>query len=175
MLGLLIHLLCEPFYSKPFPVAAGGGFFFLSECQVLSGFRARCRVKKLPRIIVLQILLLASSSSQEGPGGALCGVLPCGNIVCRLCAGTRHRGRKSGRCGACVPPGCFACAMQPPHHENQPTRRAAYSRGSGTFPPAGHCARVWPRALPCHETRGGEGAGHAAAGAGTSRCGGSRC
>ena len=52
--------------------------------------------------------------SQNGPGGALCGVLASGNIVCRLCAGTRHRGRKSGRCGACVPPGFFAWAMQPP-------------------------------------------------------------
>ncbi len=31
MLGLLIHWLCELFYSKPFPVAAGGGFFFYSR------------------------------------------------------------------------------------------------------------------------------------------------
>ena len=35
MLGLLMHLLREPFYSKPFPVAAGGGFFlFVSSDRV---------------------------------------------------------------------------------------------------------------------------------------------
>ena len=74
----------------------------------------RCRVQKLPRVSCYKIFPLASPPSQKGPGGALYGVLASRNIVCRLCAGTRHRGRKSGRCGACVPPGCFACAMQPP-------------------------------------------------------------
>lgn len=76
--------------------------------------RARCRVQKFPRVSCYKILPLVSLPSQKGPGGALCGVLASRNIVCRLCTGTRHRGRKSGRCGACVPPGCFACAMQPP-------------------------------------------------------------
>lgn len=136
---------------------------------------ARYRVQKFPRVSCYKILPLASPPSQKGPSGALCGVLAYGNIVCRLCAGTHHRGAEIGALWGLCPAGLLCLGHAAPHHENQPTRRAAYSCGSGTFPPAGHRARVWPRALSCHETRQGEGAGHAAAGAGTSRCGGSRC
>ena len=102
--------------------------------------RARYRVQKFPRVSCYKILPLASLPSQEGSGGALCGVLPCGNIVCRLCAGTRHRGRKSGRCRACVPPGCFVRAMQPP------TTKASQPGGRLTRAGPGHsCQRVTVR------------------------------
>lgn len=66
---------------------------------------ARYRVIKPARVVVsrnsralscYKILPLTFPPSQNGPGGALCGVLPCGNIVCRLCAGTHHRGKNRG-------------------------------------------------------------------------------
>ena len=145
---------------------------------------ARYRVIKPARVVVsrnsralscYKILPLASPPSQKGPGGALCGVLPCGNISLSPLGRNAPQGAEIGALWGLCPAGLLCLCHAAPYRESQPARRAAYSRGSGTFPPAGHCARVWPRALPCHETRRGEGAGHAAAGAGTSRCGGSRC
>ena len=103
---------------------------------------ARYRVIKPVRVVVsrnsrvcrvTKSFLWRPCPRRKAPAGALCGVLASRNIVCRLCAGTRHRGgRKSGRCGAYVPLSCITCAM-PPHRENQPIRRAAYSRGFWTF------------------------------------------
>ena len=60
---------------------------------------AHCRVQKFPRVSCYKTLFAVPKPSQEGPGGALCGVLTCGNIVCRLCAGTRHKGGKRGAVG----------------------------------------------------------------------------
>lgn len=130
--------------------------------------------QETPRVSCYKILPLASPPSQKGPGGALCGVLPCRNSLPPECWSALQGSEMGALWGLC-PAGLLCLCHAAPYRESQPARRAAYSRGSGTFPPAGHCARVWPRALPCHETRRGEGAGHAAAGAGTSRCGGSRC
>lgn len=123
-------------------------------------FSRACRVQKLPRVSCYKILPLTFPPSQNGPGGALCGVLASGNIVCRLCAGTRHRGRKSGRCGACVPPGFFVWAMQPPTTKtSQPggrltragpghSRQRVTVRGCGlarcrVMKPAGHLLQLY--------------------------------
>lgn len=76
---------------------------------------ARYRVIKPARVVVsrnsralscYKILPLTFPPSQNGPGGALCSVLLCRNIVCRLCTGTRHRGGNSplmeGRLARCT-------------------------------------------------------------------------
>lgn len=123
---------------------------------------ARYRVIKPARVVVsrnsralscYKILPLASPPSQKGPGGALCGVLPCGNISLSPLGRNAPQGAEIGALWGLCPAGLLCLCHAAPHHENQPTRRVAYSCGSGTFQPAGRCARVCPRALSCHETR----------------------
>ena len=86
--------------------------------------RVRCRVQKLPRVSCYKILPLTFPPSQNGPGGALCGVLASGNIVCRLCAGTRHRGAEIGALWGLCPAGVFCpCHAAPTTKTSQPGGR----------------------------------------------------
>ena len=93
--------------------------------------RARCRVKK-PRVCrVTKSFLWRPRPRRKAPAGHCAAFFRVG-IVCRLSAGARYRGRKWGHCGACVPPGCFACAMQPP------TAKASLPGGQHTRAGPGH-------------------------------------
>ena len=123
--------------------------------------RARCRVQKLPRVSCYKILPLASPPSQNGPGGALCGVLASGNIVCRLCAETRHRGAEIGALWGLCPAGllCLGHAAPPTTKTSQPggrltragpghSRQRVTVRGCGlarcrVMKPAGHLLQLY--------------------------------